>query len=112
MRLPHAEHALVSLGKVTGYLLSESHPVGRHKSRWFRSLGFSHPLELARALVAVARTGGVIDALDSAFGRRYIVDGWLSRPSGRVIGVRTVWIIVTGTATHQLVTAYPRQRQR
>jgi len=40
LKLPNAERAQVAQEKIAGYLLSESHPVGRAKARFFRSLGF------------------------------------------------------------------------
>ncbi len=40
MKLPHRENAYVPAAKLFDYLLSETHPVGRLKSRFFRSAGF------------------------------------------------------------------------
>ena len=36
MALPEAESARVDREKLTGYLLSESHPIGRSKAKFFR----------------------------------------------------------------------------
>lgn len=33
--MPNAEHAIIEQGKLEGYLLSEVHPVGRFKARFF-----------------------------------------------------------------------------
>ncbi|MEZ5419055.1 MAG: hypothetical protein R2708_17200 [Vicinamibacterales bacterium] len=41
MRLPNVDHTIVEQGKLEGYLLSEVHPVGRFKARFFASLGFT-----------------------------------------------------------------------
>jgi hypothetical protein len=41
MPLPNAENAYVPLSKITRYLLSETHSVGRAKARFFRALGFN-----------------------------------------------------------------------
>ena len=40
-RLPNAGHGIVSDQKVVGYLLSESHPDGRGKARFFSGYGFT-----------------------------------------------------------------------
>lgn len=40
MRVPNRDHAYVPERKLTGYLLSRSHPVGTSKARFFRGLGF------------------------------------------------------------------------
>jgi len=41
MKLPRREKAYVNREKLTDYLLSESHPVGRTKAKLFRKMGFS-----------------------------------------------------------------------
>ncbi len=45
--------------KISDYLLSIIHPVGRHKQRFFVAVGFSHdrPQNLVAALRRVAREG-------------------------------------------------------
>jgi len=41
MKLPNLERAFVRPEKITRYLLSVDHPVGRHKARFFIDFGFS-----------------------------------------------------------------------
>jgi hypothetical protein len=41
MKLPNVDRAVIPLGRLTNYLLSRSHPYGRHKAAFFNSLGFS-----------------------------------------------------------------------
>ena len=41
MKLPNASVARVDFEKLTEYLLSETHPIGRSKAAVFRRLGFS-----------------------------------------------------------------------
>jgi hypothetical protein len=43
MKLPHADRAEVDPGKLGRYLLSETHPVGKAKARFFREAGFDEP---------------------------------------------------------------------
>ena len=40
MQLPNREKALIAPEKVRDYLLSEPHPVGRHKAPVYRALGY------------------------------------------------------------------------
>lgn len=40
MKLPKAESVRIDERKVRGYLLSQTHPVGRFKARVFAALGF------------------------------------------------------------------------
>ena len=61
MLLPNGERAF-DPKKISAYLLSVTHPVGRHKWRFFQSLGFS-PDDLGavtNALHTIARTGAVL----------------------------------------------------
>jgi len=40
MKLPNREKVHISRRKLTDYLLSETHPIGRWKAKFFRALGF------------------------------------------------------------------------
>lgn len=40
MKLPKAESAKIDRAKLVRYLLSEGHPVGRWKAKFFRGIGF------------------------------------------------------------------------
>lgn len=111
--LPHADRAVVPEHKVTGYLLSEAHPDGRGKARFFSGYGFS-ALEwqsLAAALRRHAEDHPVAEIVETAFGVRYVVDASLQAPDGRKPEVRTVWFIEREGASPRLVTAYPVKRR-
>lgn len=72
MALPEAESARVDLEKLTGYLLSESHPIGRSKARFFRGLGFieSKSTLLQRGLMRIAKEGAVVQQVASRHGMK------------------------------------------
>ena len=108
MRLPHSDKARIDPRKVPGYLLSAVHPVGRHKQRFFAGVGFSlHRAErLVAAIRQVGRDGMVRDQTATRYGTKYIVDGGLVAPIGRV-GIRTVWIVPEGSLVPEFVTAFP-----
>ena len=40
MKVPNNEEVIISESKITGYLLSEKHPLGRYKAKFLKSLGF------------------------------------------------------------------------
>ena len=40
MKLPNKEHAFIPESKIKEYLLSDSHPTGRSKSKFFTMFGF------------------------------------------------------------------------
>ena len=109
MKLPRAEKVQIDARKVRGYLLSQTHPVGRFKARVFAAVGFDDTktdafiAELRRIAVA----GEVAEVEDTEFGRKYTVAGDLKGPAGSV-QVLTVWIQEPGQADVRLVTVRPR----
>lgn len=109
MKLLHAENARVDREKITDYLLSLSHPDGAGKATFFTGYGFRvEEWEVfAKALRKHGQTHPVVKVVDSDFGSRYAIDGFLETPDGRNPLVRTVWILDTGTTAPRLVTAYP-----
>ena len=111
MKLLNGAMGLVELDKIVKYLINPEHPERAGKARFFSSLGFE-PEEwqvLADALLGVAIEGDVSKIVESSHGSKYIVDGVLRGPNGRMAMVRTVWIKEPGNERPTLVTAYPRE---
>lgn len=83
MPLPNAEDAIIEPRKVRDYLLSTTHPVGRHKAAFFERLGFSRADwgSLADALRDQALTGEAMELEASPYGRKVRGDGpdWRTR---------------------------------
>jgi len=98
--------------KVRDYLLSSSHPIGRFKARFFRSLGFTEENwpELKTSLLRLGREGMVTGPLPSDHGSKYLVSDSLTGPNGRSATVLTVWIVPEHSKTARLVTAMPGDR--
>jgi hypothetical protein len=109
MFLPNRAHAFIPPEKLTGYLLSESHIVGRSKARFFRAHGFHednvHLLE--QGLRWIAQHNEVEQEKTSAHGTKYVIRGTLQTPRGTVVAVETVWIIEKAEDKPSLITAYP-----
>jgi hypothetical protein len=108
MPLPNADQAIVPAEKLTNYLLSETHPVGKLKARFFRSLGYDERnVDLLREQLREIARSGVVSKFDpSPYGTKYIVDGQLISPTGGQALIRTVWVIEPGQPP-RFVTAYP-----
>ncbi len=108
-RLPRAEAATVDERKITNYLLSVEHPYGRFKARFFTSFGFRLDAweDLRDALLRHARDNEVVAYEVTAFGTKYVVDGPLNAPDGRVPQVRTVWFVEADDDRPRFVTVYP-----
>jgi len=111
MELPNKSRAQVSLEKVTDYLLSETHAVGKSKAKYFRSYGFNdeNASDLAHGLLAIAQNAPVESSERSRYGAKYVLDGELETPSGVMIQVRTIWIIESDNDIPRFVTAYPAE---
>ncbi len=110
MNLPNVDGATVDPAKIRDYLLSTSHPVGRFKAAFFISLGYSvDQWEVLREdILMLARSGTAVPGRPSPRGRKFEVDGTLKGPSGRLVAVRTVWILRSSEQFPRFVTAFPR----
>lgn len=110
MKLPHRENAYIPPAKLTDYLLSDAHPVGWAKAKFFRAVGFdgTSVAVLEQSLITLAQTEKVKEVISSPHGTKYIIEGPLPTPAGGVVQVRTVWIIEPGQDRPRFVTAYPQ----
>lgn len=113
MKIPNAEDAVVPPAKIVDYLLSETHPDGKHKAKFFYAFGFS--LDDWQALEQTLRQHIVeyqVAKIElSRFGTRYVVEGIIQAPDGRSPLSRTVWFIKNEEVTPHFVSAYPLQRR-
>jgi len=114
MKLPHGELAYIPLSKLTEYLLSETHAIGRAKAAFFYKVGFTRERveEFRVALLGVAQSGKVTEVVETPYGVKYIVDGELLTPTGERVKIRTVWVVEKGEVRPRLVTAYPQKGSR
>jgi hypothetical protein len=87
VKLPNYDRPVVPKAKMTGYLLSSTHRDGWSKTAFFVRRGFSAERweELATALQQHATDYNVARVEDSPFGTRYIIEGALATPDGRVL---------------------------
>lgn len=107
--LPNKEKVYISLEKLKDYLLSETHAVGKSKAKLLLSFGFhkANVHLLKEGFIAIAQKGKIKEAVQSAYGVKYIIDGTLATPDGGFIEMRTVWVIDKSQAEPRFVTAYP-----
>ena len=103
-----AASADIPAEKLRDYLLSAAHPIGRYKSSFFRSLGYTQDqwqlleLDLRMLLRNDSVPGDVTE-----YGQKFTVRGALTGPNGNKAVVVSVWIILTGQTAPRFVTAYP-----
>ena len=112
MKLPGAERAVIDRSKVSDYLLSESHPIGRFKTPFFTALGYSAETweALAGDLRNHAMEGEASATEANAYGQKYEVRGRLTGPEGREAALVAVWIVLHGEDFPRFVTAFPGPR--
>jgi hypothetical protein len=108
-KLPNNANAYIQRNKITGYLLSETHAIGKSKAKFFRSLGFDDATaeQLEQELLAIAHAGQVKESVSSPHGTKYVMDGLLRTPHGVTVHLWTIWIIDAGEENPRFVTAYP-----
>jgi hypothetical protein len=109
MKLTNKEKAYVAISKFLEYLLSETHPIGKTKSKYLRSAGFNETNVslLKQGLMNIAQSEDIIEVISSQHGVKYIIDGSIKTPAGNFIKMRTVWIIDKEQKSPRFVTAYP-----
>ena len=109
MFLPNAERAELDPGKLHGYLLSPTHPVGRFKARFFAALGYT--ADEWQVLEADFRIQHLSQPAEPGprlpYGQSYTIRAILKGPNGAVATVVSVWFIRSGTDVPHFVTAYP-----
>jgi hypothetical protein len=103
-----APAAVISPEKLRDYLLSATHPIGRYKSTFFRSLGYAQDQwqaleqDLRAILSSEAHPAG-----STEYGQKFTVRGVLTGPNGRTAAIVSIWIILTAERAPRFVTAYP-----
>jgi hypothetical protein len=95
--------------KILDYLLATDHPVGGDKAAFFAAVGYRRDdwTRLRDDLRGLPGRGEVVSTSETPFGQKLVVDGVVQAPSGRMIGLRTVWITDGPGEPPRLVTAYP-----
>lgn len=113
MKLPHAQSAVIVEAKLVEYLLSPTHRRGRSKAAFFAAHGFSreHWAELAEALRKHALSHELATHSETPFGTRYVIDGALQSPSGRVLQI-AAWFIDKNKDVPRFITAHPLKRKK
>lgn len=108
-RLPNAEKAIIETEKLRGYILSSTHPVGRFKAAFFRRLGYSTRdwEAFEQSLRGLILTQDATEITESRYGKKFVVEGSVTSPSGDSMQIVTVWVILKGQNIPRFVTAYP-----
>lgn len=109
MRLPKADEAVIPIEKLRDYLLSPQHPIGRFKATFFAGLGYTAD-DWAKLEADLRSQHLLLDAEEgegSTYGRKFVISGPLTGPSGSTAMLVSVWVIHSGEELPRFVTAYP-----
>jgi hypothetical protein len=108
MKLPNADLALIPAEKLCDYLLSSTHPVGKFKAVFFRSLGYTsgHWQRLESDIRSILENDAEFGERTD-FGQKFEVRGRITGPAGKTAWVVTAWIILKGENIPRFVTAFP-----
>ena len=113
MKLPNAEQAVATREKTAGYALSETHPRGGSKAKFFKDFGF-HPDRwevFAAALRQHRLRCEVLESKTTPWGVQYVIVGALETPDGRNPRIRAVWQIDHGADIPRFITARPARQE-
>lgn len=108
MKLPNGNSAIIEMVKLSGYVLSPVHPVGRHKARVFQSalgLTLADAEELRDMLRDAAEGAEATPGNADEFGIRYIIDFERERNDRRAT-IQSSWILRTGETSPRFLTCY------
>jgi len=109
MKLPNRDKIHIPPEKLTACLLSETHAVGRSKTRFFRGVGFdTRNMDMLKPqLLNIALDNEIGEVIQSIYGTKYVIEGILQTLTAGAVRVRTVWIIEAEQDNPRLITVYP-----
>jgi hypothetical protein len=108
MKMPNADLATITDEKLLRYVLNPAHAVGGPHAKLFdRLLGINLACAdvLREALLRAASDEEASLGKPSPFGQKFEIRFSLTGPNGSY-NILSVWMIKTGTASPQLITAY------
>jgi hypothetical protein len=109
VRIPNADRAIIDEAKLSEYLLSPSHPIGRFKAMFFATLGYTQEnwQQLEADLRTRHLTQDAVPTVSNDHGQKYEILAALRCPGGKIAQVRSVWIVLHSEDSPRLITAYP-----
>jgi len=109
MKMPNNEQSIVDDKKITEYLLSDSHEIGKHKADFFKRFGFDiSDIEVLKvSLIQHSKEREIEHTKNTDYGNKYELKCEIQTPDDRNPCIVTVWLIEHDKLNPTLVTAYP-----
>lgn len=94
--------------KILSYVLSTDHPIGKHKARVFRSIGYhTHNYRsFVKALNTLVGSYPANFVKKDQYGTTYSIEGMIKGEKGN-LKVRSIWIVEAQNTYATFVTVYP-----
>jgi hypothetical protein len=108
-KLPNYKKAIIDPDKIKNYILSPAHPVGRFKAAFFQSMGYTQEnwQQFLDDIREYHLTEDAEPVEKTEYGQKYIITGEVKGPNGKIILLRSVWIVLSGEDTPRFITIYP-----
>ncbi len=112
MKVPNYEQAVIPKEKLIDYLLNFDHQDGKSKALFYQKFGFERPnyIELIELLKRIIAENDFDSCIETPFGKKYIVYGYLNSKRQPRPMLKTVWQISKNDNLPYLITAYPDKR--
>ena len=109
MKIPNNNQSIVADKKITDYLLSETHEIGKFKAYFFKGFGFDlTDIDTFKdSLIQHSIDRDIEITKYSDFGIKYELKCEINTPDERNPCIVTVWIVENGDESPKLITAYP-----
>lgn len=109
MKIPNNNLSSVADNKITDYLLSDIHEIGKHKADFFKRFGFdiSDVDTFKGSLIQHSIDREIEKTKDSDFGVKYELKCEIKTPDERNPCIVIAWIVENEQEVPKLVTAYP-----
>ncbi len=108
-KLPDHEKAFIDPVKIRDYILSPLHPVGRFKAALFRMMGYA-PENWGQFAEDIRKYHLQLDAEPvekTKYGQKYAITGEIKGPNGKIVMLKSIWIILEGDNKSRFITIYP-----
>ena|SRR3972149_3549119 len=113
-KLPNYGKAFIDPVKIRDYILSSLHPVGRFKAALFKMMGYT-PEDWELFAEDIRKYHLPLDAEPiekTKYGQKYIITGAITGPNGKIVILRSIWIIMEGEEAPRFITIYPEGEKK
>ena len=108
-KLPNYEKAFIDPAKIRNYILSPTHPIGRFKMALFQKMGYTDKnwKELVDDIKEHHLPLDAEPVEKTKYGQKYLIKGIIKGPSGNVVMLKSIWIILKSEDMPRFITIYP-----